>query len=297
MVSCSKDGTVVTTTLNSGKYLRTIQFNSASESLLSIGAISNTSTENNNNNNDNDNVDVGSDQNIQMAEDSNSSSLIGDKNDISKYVNVGKARREFLFKLCSGVPKEAIISHSGYFAVHLSLGEKSTIAFFDQNMNIMAVRQAGSKKKTRSNFNNNSKKQIEKDLTLKKEGDNNQVEGDDEDEEGTIEIQEITDDKKQVNSKKKHKKIIRKSSSVAAISANESDGGIKCWSFFELPDGRMFLIELLRNKSLRMVTVPDFELLWQDKYFNKDISVIHLVQDPLCFLMGTTEGYVYQLSF
>ena len=249
----------------------------------------------NNNNNDNNNNDDDSNVGLNaggVGGDSNSS--IGDNPyDLSKYVNIGEARRESLYKMCSGVPKEVVISHSGYFAVHLSLGEKSTIVFFDQNMNIVAVRQTGTKKVT-SNFNynsRNSKNSMTNDIDNSKEGF-----FDEEDEAGTIEIYESEGDLPQ-SSRRKNKMKIRRSSSFASAAANNSDGGIQCWSFFELPDGRMFLIELLRNKSLRMVTVPEFSLLWQDKHFNKDITVMRLVKDPICLLLGTSEGNVFQFSF
>lgn len=288
IVSCSKDGTIVTSSLLSGKYLRTVKFSNATGIVFDSDKSSDSdlvAMNNHSNANVNDDlIDFG----FQNESNTDLPMKLDDKPKSEAELAIEKfnAKHEFndkeVFKNCCGEPKEAFITSSGHIAIHLQLGDKSTLVIFDQNMNIIGLRETQSSQKSkRSNFNFKSE--------LSKPNDTS----DEEIKRNVICIPIHGEDP--TRTAKRKKKLDRQNSTNA--SSNNSDSGIRCWSFFELQDGRMFIIEILRNKTIRLVTVPAFEILWQDNHFNRDVTTMKLVQTPLCVLMGTQQGDVLELSF
>ncbi|OHT04461.1 Beige/BEACH domain containing protein [Tritrichomonas foetus] len=73
--------------------------------------------------------------------------------------------------------------------------------------------------------------------------------------------------------------------------------GITSWCFIEMNDGRAYLLLLLHNKYLRLESLPEFKMQWEDKEFKKNVNVMKLVRNPLSVIIGTKHGEVYQLSF
>ena len=75
------------------------------------------------------------------------------------------------------------------------------------------------------------------------------------------------------------------------------DIGIICFSFFELGDGKMYSLQLLRNHILRFENLPEFSLEWEEKGLKRNITTMELIKSPLGILLGTKAGDVLKLTF